>query len=198
MAWSLTLPPPSSLSSSSSPSFPTFHHHHHSLFFNGVVAFTRLRHRRTSNTIFLVPSVGKEDTDLRVSSLQEQQLDDGDDDNDEEPTPQDLEYVAQIKRVSLFFILLLVFFPPVSYCISVLTCRFWSFSGKTGTWSSARYVSYYLFFKFCFTIQYCVCWWQDTSNTKWDPKVKNEKKNYFKEKSDIGSLIANTCDFFFF
>ena len=128
MAWSLTLPPPPSLSSSSLPTF----HHHPSVFCTGV-AFTRLRHRRTSNTIFLVPSVGKEDTDLRVSSLQEQQLDDGDDDNDEEPTPQDLEYVAQIKRVSLFFILLLVFFPPVSYCISVLTCRFWSFSGKTGT-----------------------------------------------------------------
>ncbi|KAL2618404.1 hypothetical protein AAZV13_08G243500 [Glycine max] len=94
MAWSLTLPPPPSLSSSSLPTF----HHHPSVFCTGV-AFTRLRHRRTSNTIFLVPSVGKEDTDLRVSSLQEQQLDDGDDDNDEEPTPQDLEYVAQIKRV---------------------------------------------------------------------------------------------------
>ncbi|KAH1150693.1 hypothetical protein GLYMA_16G094300v4 [Glycine max] len=98
MAWSLTLPPPSSLSSSSSPSFPTFHHHHHSLFFNGVVAFTRLRHRRNSNTLSHVPSVGKEDTDLRVSSLQEQQLGE-DDDGDDEPTPQDIEYVAQIKRV---------------------------------------------------------------------------------------------------
>ncbi|TKY58507.1 Ycf3-interacting protein 1 [Spatholobus suberectus] len=93
MAWSLTLPPPPSLSSSSY-YLPTFHHHTHSLFCNGV-AFTRLRHRhrRTSNTLSLVPSVGKEDTDLRVSSIQEQQRD------YDEPTPKDLEYVAQIKTV---------------------------------------------------------------------------------------------------
>lgn len=97
----LTLTPPPSLSSSSSSSFssyiPTFHHHRdnsHTLFLNGA-ALSRLHRRRTS-TIFLslVPSVGKEDTDLRVSSQQEQQQDD-------EPTSQDLEYVAQIKRVSL-------------------------------------------------------------------------------------------------
>lgn len=94
----LTLTPPS-LPSSSSSSFssylPTFHHHYHNshtLFLNGA-ALSRLHRRRTS-TIFLslVPSVGKEDTELRVSSQQEQQQDD-------EPTPQDLEYVAQIKRV---------------------------------------------------------------------------------------------------
>ncbi|KAK7386604.1 hypothetical protein VNO78_26938 [Psophocarpus tetragonolobus] len=96
MAWSLTLSPPPSLSSSSSYFLSTSHHNTlHSLFSNKV-AFTRLRHRQT---LSLVPSSGKEDTDLRVSSLQEQQLDDDDDDADEQPTPQDLEYVAQIKRV---------------------------------------------------------------------------------------------------
>lgn len=94
MACSLTLPPPPSLSSSSSSSsnLPTFHRHTHSLFCNGA-AFTRLRHRPTSNSLSLVPSAGKEDTDLRVSFIQEQQRD------DDEPTPQDLQYVDQIKKV---------------------------------------------------------------------------------------------------
>ncbi|XP_057420121.1 ycf3-interacting protein 1, chloroplastic [Lotus japonicus] len=78
-------PPPPSLSSSSSSSLPCFHHHTHSLFGNGA-SFTKLRHRRTSTIL----SVGKEDTDLRVSVEQQE---------DEDPTPEDLEYVAQIKRV---------------------------------------------------------------------------------------------------
>ncbi|KAL2334170.1 hypothetical protein Fmac_015383 [Flemingia macrophylla] len=99
MAWSLTLPPPPSLSSSR---LPTFHRHTHSLFCNGV-AVTRLRHRRTSNTLSLVPSAGKEDTDLRVSSIQEQQRDDDEPTpqqrDDDAPTPQDLQYVDQIKKV---------------------------------------------------------------------------------------------------
>ncbi|KAK7360769.1 hypothetical protein VNO77_02782 [Canavalia gladiata] len=90
--WSLTLPPPPPLPSSSSSCLPTFHNHTHSLFCNGAL-FTRLRHRRISRTLSLVPSVGKEDTDLRVSSPQEQQRHDG------EPTSQDLEYVDQIKKV---------------------------------------------------------------------------------------------------
>jgi len=95
MAWSLTLPPP--------PSLPTFHHrtfHHHtthSLFSNGL-PFTSLRHRPI---LSLLPSSGNKDTDLSVPSLQEQQSDN--EDEDDEPTPQDLQYVAQIKRVSLFF-----------------------------------------------------------------------------------------------
>ncbi|XP_020227932.1 ycf3-interacting protein 1, chloroplastic [Cajanus cajan] len=95
MACSLTLPTPPSLSSSSSSSssnLPTFHRHTHSLFCSGA-AFTRLRHRRASNSLSLVPSAGKEDTDLRVSSIQEQQRD------DDEPTPEDLQYVDQIKKV---------------------------------------------------------------------------------------------------
>lgn len=82
----LTLTLPSSLSSS---------HHHRTtvtLFTNGA-PFTRLRHRRTSTTLsLLVPSVGTEDTELRVS---EQNLDD----EPSTPQPQDLEYVAQIKRI---------------------------------------------------------------------------------------------------
>nr|XP_007156307.1 hypothetical protein PHAVU_003G275400g [Phaseolus vulgaris]ESW28301.1 hypothetical protein PHAVU_003G275400g [Phaseolus vulgaris] len=91
MAWSLTLPPP--------PSLPTFHHrtfHHHtthSLFSNGL-PFTSLRHRPV---LSLLPSVGNKDTDLSVPSLQEQQSDN--EDEDDEPTPQDLQYVSQIKRV---------------------------------------------------------------------------------------------------
>ncbi|KAL9327253.1 hypothetical protein ACSQ67_007898 [Phaseolus vulgaris] len=91
MAWSLTLPPP--------PSLPTFHHrtfHHHtthSLFSNGL-PFTSLRHRPI---LSLLPSSGNKDTDLSVPSLQEQQSDN--EDEDDEPTPQDLQYVAQIKRV---------------------------------------------------------------------------------------------------
>lgn len=94
MAWSLTLPPP--------PSLPTFHHHTTHFLFSHRVPFTRLRHRPI---LSLVPSAGDKDSDLRVSSLQDQQRDDEDedDDNEEEPTPQDLQYIAQIKRVSLFF-----------------------------------------------------------------------------------------------
>ncbi|XP_061347766.1 ycf3-interacting protein 1, chloroplastic isoform X2 [Gastrolobium bilobum] len=89
--WPLTLAPPSLSSSSSYYYLPTFQHTH--TFFSNGAAFTRLRHRRTSTTLSLVPCVGKkEDTDLRISSQLEQQQDD-------EPTPQDLEYVAQIKRV---------------------------------------------------------------------------------------------------
>jgi len=104
MAWSLTLPPP--------PSLPTLHRHTatHSLFPNGV-PFTSLRRRPI---LSLVPSVGNKDTDLRLSSLQDQQRDDDDEDEDDaddaEPTPQDLQYVAQIKRVSLFFVNFACFF----------------------------------------------------------------------------------------
>ncbi|XP_027346340.1 ycf3-interacting protein 1, chloroplastic [Abrus precatorius] len=87
---SLTLPSlPTFLSSSN---VPSFHYHKHSLFSNGA-PFTRLRNRRTSDTsLSCVPSVGKEDTDLRVSSLQEEQRQD-------ESNPQDLQYVAQIQNV---------------------------------------------------------------------------------------------------
>jgi hypothetical protein len=108
MALSLTLPSISSSSSSQSHSLPTFrynHHQSHSLFTNGT-HFTKLTTTTHRPILSFVPSVGNEDAELRVSSTQ--QLDDDDDvdddDVDEEPTPQDLEYVAQIKRVSLLFL----------------------------------------------------------------------------------------------
>ncbi|CAJ1942067.1 unnamed protein product [Sphenostylis stenocarpa] len=84
MAWSLTLPPP--------PSLLTFHAHTSRSLFPDGVSFTRLRHRPI---LSLVPSAGNKDADLRVSSLPDQQRDDDGD----EPTPQDLQYVAQVKRV---------------------------------------------------------------------------------------------------
>ncbi|WJX93391.1 Ycf3-interacting protein 1, chloroplastic, variant 2 [Trifolium repens] len=108
MALSLTLPSISSSSSSQSHSLPTFrynHHHHqsHSLFTNGT-HFTKLTTTTHRPILSFVPSVGNEDAELRVSSTQQlddddDDVDDDDDDIDEEPTPQDLEYVAQIKRV---------------------------------------------------------------------------------------------------
>ncbi|XP_004509609.1 ycf3-interacting protein 1, chloroplastic [Cicer arietinum] len=82
------------------PSLPTFLYynqiHTHSLFTNRT-QFTNLTtaYRRTSTVLSFVPFVGNEDTDFLVSSTQH--LDD--DDEDEEPTAEDLEYVAQIKRV---------------------------------------------------------------------------------------------------
>ncbi|WJX87613.1 Ycf3-interacting protein 1, chloroplastic [Trifolium repens] len=97
-ALSLTLP--SISSSSQSHSLPTFRYNHHqsySFFTNGT-HFTKLTTTTHRPILSFVPSVGNEDAELRVSSTQ--QLDDDDvDDIDEEPTPQDLEYVAQIKRV---------------------------------------------------------------------------------------------------
>ncbi|CAI8608696.1 unnamed protein product [Vicia faba] len=103
----LTLP---SISSSQSHSLPTFRYyppHSHSFLSIGT-QFTKLTttYRRTSTVLSsVVASVGNEDAELRVSSTQ--QLDDDDDDEEEEeeeeegeePTAQDLEYVAQIKRV---------------------------------------------------------------------------------------------------
>ncbi|GAU37568.1 hypothetical protein TSUD_154010 [Trifolium subterraneum] len=98
MALSLTLP---SISSSHSQSLPIFryNHHSHSVFSNGTHFTTKLTTTTHRRILSFVPSVGnEEDSELRVSSTQ--QLDgDDDDDIDEEPTPQDLENVAQIKRV---------------------------------------------------------------------------------------------------
>ncbi|KAE9590017.1 hypothetical protein Lal_00037776 [Lupinus albus] len=98
-------PPPSfpSSSSSSLSYLHTFHHHNsQTLFLNGPSSLSSLHHRRTLSTF--LHSVGrKQHIDLSVSSSQKEQLqdvvDDDDDDYDDEPTPQDLEYVAQIKRV---------------------------------------------------------------------------------------------------
>jgi hypothetical protein len=120
MALSLTLPSISS-SSSQSHSLPTFrynhHHQSHSLFTNGT-HFTKLTTTTHRPILSFVPSVGNEDAELRVSSTQ--QLDDDDDDIDEEPTPQDLEYVAQIKRVSLLFLenlfIYFISFPNAFLC----------------------------------------------------------------------------------
>jgi hypothetical protein len=117
-ALSLTLP--SISSSSQSHSLPTFrynHHQSHSLFTNGT-HFTKLTTTTHRPILSFVPSVGNEDAELRVSSTQ--QLDDDDDDIDEEPTPQDLEYVAQIKRVSLLFLenlfIYFISFPNAFLC----------------------------------------------------------------------------------
>jgi hypothetical protein len=107
-ALSLTLP--SISSSSQSHSLPTFRYNHHqsySFFTNGT-HFTKLTTTTHRPILSFVPSVGNEDAELRVSSTQQIDDDDVDDDDDddidEEPTPQDLEYVAQIKRVSLLFL----------------------------------------------------------------------------------------------
>ena len=67
--------------------------------------------------------MGKEDTDLRVSSLQEQQLGE-DDDGDDEPTPQDIEYVAQIKRVSLFFLFFIKLISSFTCFASIFLLHF--------------------------------------------------------------------------
>ncbi|KAK7250692.1 hypothetical protein RIF29_33282 [Crotalaria pallida] len=91
----LTLTPPSLPSSSSS--FSYYHlrtSHHNTLFLNGASSLSTPHRRRTSTTLSFV---GKEDTDLRVSSQSQSQIQN--DDYDDEATPKDLEYVAQIKRV---------------------------------------------------------------------------------------------------
>ncbi|KAK7262139.1 hypothetical protein RJT34_29700 [Clitoria ternatea] len=67
--WLVRLPPPPCYIPN-----PSFHHFCHPV---------RLRHRPTSNTLSLVPSVANQDTDL----LQQSQ------------SPDDLQFVAQIKRV---------------------------------------------------------------------------------------------------
>ncbi|CAL0321418.1 unnamed protein product [Lupinus luteus] len=104
-------PPPSFPSSSSSSSsslsyLHTFHHHNsQTLFLNGPPSLSTLHHLRTISSF--LPSVGRnENIDFSISSSQQEQLkdvvddnDNDDDDYDDEPTPQDLEYVAQIKRV---------------------------------------------------------------------------------------------------
>lgn len=121
------------------PSLPTFLYynqiHTHSLFTNRT-QFTNLTtaYRRTSTVLSFVPFVGNEDTDFLVSSTQH--LDD--DDEDEEPTAEDLEYVAQIKRViaclkNIYFFIFFIF-----HFLMPFACRFWSFLGKTGTCSLGR------------------------------------------------------------
>jgi hypothetical protein len=99
MALSLTLP---SISSSQSHSLTTFRYYHHShshSFFTNGTHFTKLTATTHQPILSFLPSVGNQDSELRVSSTQQLDGDDDDDDVDEEPTPQDLEYVAQIKRV---------------------------------------------------------------------------------------------------
>ncbi|KAF7801311.1 ycf3-interacting protein 1, chloroplastic [Senna tora] len=76
---------PSSLSSSSS--LPTFFHTPLFRYESLTIPNLSLRHR--SRTL-LVPLAGKEDTELRISSQQDEESD---------PTPQDLENIDQIKRV---------------------------------------------------------------------------------------------------
>jgi len=56
--------------------------------------------------------------------------------------------ISIFRKFCMFF-----FFSLVSYCIFLLTSRFWSFSGKTGTCSSVRYF-FFLLMSFCFTNQY--------------------------------------------
>ncbi|MED6121035.1 Ycf3-interacting protein 1, chloroplastic, variant 2 [Stylosanthes scabra] len=107
LLFSLTLTPntllsPSSSSSSSSSSYLLHHTHSFSRISNGP-PFTRhllLLNRRTSSLSFL-PFVGKEDTDLRLSTQQQEDEDEEEEeeDDDEEPTPEDLQYVNQIKTV---------------------------------------------------------------------------------------------------
>ncbi|PNX58188.1 hypothetical protein L195_g050783, partial [Trifolium pratense] len=105
MALSLTLP---SISSSHSHSLPTLTynlHHPNSFFTNGTNFTTKLTTTTHRRILSFVPYVGNEDSELGVSSTQQLDSDDDDDDDDDDdvdeepPTPQDLEYVAQIKRV---------------------------------------------------------------------------------------------------
>ncbi|KAK4270616.1 hypothetical protein QN277_019400 [Acacia crassicarpa] len=81
---------PLSLSfSSSSSSLPASVHR--APFWNGAFSRPSLGFRRLRrSSAVIVPHVGKEDTELRVSSEQ---------DEDADPTPQDLEYIDQIKTV---------------------------------------------------------------------------------------------------
>ncbi|CAJ2636128.1 unnamed protein product [Trifolium pratense] len=99
MALSLTLP---SISSSHSHSLPTLTynlHHPNSFFTNGTNFTTKLTTTTHRRILSFVPYVGNEDSELGVSSTQQLDSDDDDDVDEEPPTPQDLEYVAQIKRV---------------------------------------------------------------------------------------------------
>uniref|UniRef100_A0A5B7BQY8 Ycf3-interacting protein 1, chloroplastic n=1 Tax=Davidia involucrata TaxID=16924 RepID=A0A5B7BQY8_DAVIN len=87
----VSLPSPSfSYSLQTLSSFFHHHHHHHlpSPSASVVLPHHSQRRRSTAGLVF----VGKEDTELRVPATQA-------DLEDDDPTPEDLEYVSQIKRV---------------------------------------------------------------------------------------------------
>ena len=128
----LTASPSSSSSSSSSscysiPKLPIFSkklHHRYSC-------------RPTKSRVVVLVGSNEEATELSVSSTQE------------EPDPQDLEYIRQIKRVSFIFLLNIhahVFVCLVNKVSYVCDCRCWSFSEKIEIWFSMRSLLLYLYY----------------------------------------------------
>ena len=92
----LAASPSSSSSSYSIPTLPIFSKQHH--FPLSLHCHHRFRHSTRSPVVVLVGS--NEET----TTQEDEQLE------YEEPDPQDLEYVRQIKRVSFFFLLSLILF----------------------------------------------------------------------------------------
>jgi hypothetical protein len=122
-------PSSSSSSSYSIPTLPIFSKQHH--FPLSLHCHHRFRRTTRSPVVVLVGS--NEET----TTQEDEQLE------YEEPDPQDLEYVRQIKRVSFFYSFLSMFFFFFSALLrvyfnllllfSLCACRCWSFSEKIET-----------------------------------------------------------------